>query len=131
MLNVNEVSELTKSITLKDEFIEEILSFQSLKENWDGYGAVPLEVKSASNALKILDKIGTSNIAKVNEIYPNTHGTLTIEFENKNTEKLHLEIGNDSFAYFVELNGVDVSFYNNLSFSNENIKELIGNIQSV
>lgn len=128
---IQKVNELTTPLVIKDEIIQEILSFKSLKENWDGYGAIPLEVQSASNALSILNKIDDKSISKINEIYPNTHGTVTIEFENQNLEKLNLEIGNNSFAYYLELNNMEVSFFNNLSFSNENIKELIKNIQSI
>lgn len=128
---IQEVNQLTTPLVIKEDLIEEILSFKSLKQNWDGYGAVPVEVKSASNTIKILDKISTSGISKINEIYPNTHGTVTVEFENYNSEKLSLEIGNESFAYYIELNSLNVCFYNDLSFSNENIKELIKNIQSI
>ena len=128
---IQKVNEFSTPLVQKEELIEEILSFKSLKENWDGYGAIPLEVKSASNSLNILNKLDFTCISKVNEIYPNTHGTVTVEFENKYTEKLHLEIGNESFAYFIELNEIGVSFYNDLSFSDENIKELIKNIRSI
>lgn len=128
---IQKVNEFSTPLVQKEELIEEILSFKSLKENWDGYGAIPLEVKSASNSLNILNKLDFACISKVNEIYPNTHGTVTVEFENKYSEKLHLEIGNDSFAYFMELNEIGVSFYNDLSFSDENVKELIKNIRSI
>jgi len=128
---IQKVNEFSTPLVQKEELIEEILSFKSLKENWDGYGAIPLEVKSASNSLNILNKLDFTCISKVNEIYPNTHGTVTVEFENKYSEKLHLEIGNDSFAYFIELNEIGVSFYNDLSFSDENVKELIKNIRSI
>jgi hypothetical protein len=110
------------------ELLMEIDNFKKLEYNWDGYGAIPVEKDSINNTINILEKIGDDNISKVNGIYPNTHGTISIEFENNQSEKLNLEIGNTYFAYYLELNGLDVKFYNNLIFSHENIENLIKNI---
>jgi hypothetical protein len=114
--------------SIMSELLMEIDNFKKLEYNWDGYGAIPVEKDSINNTINILEKIGDDNISKVNGIYPNTHGTISIEFENNQSEKLNLEIGNTYFAYYLELNGLDVKFYNNLIFSHENIENLIKNI---
>src|SRR3989339_991330 len=43
--------------TNRNDVINSIISFRSLENNWDGYGAVPLEVESASNAVSFLNLI--------------------------------------------------------------------------
>src|SRR5690606_20136204 len=71
---IQQVNKFSTPLVVREDLVNEILSFKSLKENWDGYGAVPLEIKSASNALNILNKLDNTSISKVNEIYPNPHG---------------------------------------------------------
>jgi len=41
---------------------------------------------------------------KVTDMFPNPHGTITIEWENKACEKLGLEIGVDNYSYFIRYN---------------------------
>lgn len=128
---VNKLSDLTKSNFRKNDVVEQIVSFRALNENWDGYGALPLEVKSAANALNVVNNFNDFLISKISEIYPNPHGTITFEFENDFDEKLLLEIGNDRFTYFLKLNSMDVKFFDNLEFIDENINVLRENIQSI
>jgi len=66
----------------KNKLIEEISSFKFLEQNWDGYGAIPLEVKTSNNALILIDKIEDIIFCKVDNFYPNPHGTITFEWEN-------------------------------------------------
>ena len=81
----------------KDNFIEEILSLKSLNNNWDGYGAIPTEVKCASNAISLASKLPDSIVSNISEIFPNPTGTITIEWENNSHERLVAEIGNATF----------------------------------
>ena len=115
---------LSKSFVDKSLFIEKILSFKSLENSWDGYGALPLGVKCASNAIRLLDSFDMSILTKVSDVHPNPNGTITFEWENKDSEIVSLEIGKDTFTYFVDFNSLDTKFYNKHSFSFENIQLL-------
>lgn len=61
------------------EIVERIKSFRELKQNWDGYGAEPLEPSVIVAALHFVDLIGCSpNI----EVFPTALGTIQFEWEN-------------------------------------------------
>lgn len=115
---------LQKTYIDKGLFIENILSFKSLENSWDGYGALPLSIKCAKNAISLLDSFDMSILSKVSDIHPNPNGTITFEWENKDQEIVSLEIGKDTFTYFVDFSSLDTKFYNKQSFSFENIQLL-------
>jgi len=81
----------------------EIKNFEELGENWDGYGAVPVIPEIARVAETLLNILG-SFIDGITDVFPNPHGTITIEWENRNDEKLSLEIGKDNYSYFIRFN---------------------------
>lgn len=111
---------------------EKILSFKSLQESWDGYGAVPLEIKSASNAIFFLETLSEkSNIANLSDIFPNPHGTLSLIWENIYNERLSLEIGNNSMSYYYTLNSNSPKFFNNIEIDNNNIETIARTINSL
>ena len=61
------------------EIVERIKSFRELKQNWDGYGAEPLDPSVIVAALHFVDLIGCSpNI----EVFPTALGTIQFEWEN-------------------------------------------------
>jgi len=72
-----------KAAHSKYEVIMDILSFKSLHEKWDGFDAIPLEVKSATNSIKLVDYIGEDVFCSITNYYPNPNGTITFEWENK------------------------------------------------
>lgn len=115
---------IQKSFVDKSQFVENILSFKSLENSWDGYGALPLSVKCATNAIRLLDSFDRYVLEKVSDIHPNSNGTITFEWENKESEIVSLEIGKDTFTYFVDFNSLDTKFYNKQNFSFENIQML-------
>src|SRR5690606_27065497 len=98
---------LQKSYVNKGLFIENILSFKSLENSWDGYGALPLGVKCAKNAIMLLDSFDMAILTKVSDIHPNPNGTITFEWENKDKEIVSLEIGKDTFTYFVDFSSLE------------------------
>jgi hypothetical protein len=95
------------NIYFDDKFFElknEVDKFQTLELNWDGYNAIPVKKeigKIATNFITILDG---SLIEKISDIFPNSHGTITIEWENLQKGKLALEIGQTNYSYFVKQN---------------------------
>lgn len=124
-----EISEYSKSlfktlIANKSLIVEEIISFKSLENSWDGFGALPLGVKSATKAISLLDSFDMDILVKISDIHPNPNGTITFDWENKDAEIVSLEIGKDTFTYFVDFNSIETKFYNNQNFSFENIKML-------
>jgi hypothetical protein len=128
---VDSVNGINKINFSKREVITNILSFKSLKNNWDGYNAIPLEIESASNAIFLINELEEKNICKVDDFYPNTHGTITFEWVNESGEKLFVEVGNDKFSYFVKYNNLKPQFFNDLELNNENIKKLSTFIKSI
>ena len=108
----------------KYNIIEEIVSFKSLENSWDGYGAKPLGIKCATNAIKLIEAFDNRAIGKITQYFPNPHGTISFEWENDCDEIIAVEIGKDNFSYFVSLNNIDSKYYNNQNFNIENIEML-------
>jgi len=113
------------------EVIMDILSFKSLHESWDGFEAIPVEVKSATNAIKLMDYIGEDVFCNVTNYYPNPNGTITFEWENKDNEVVSVEVGNETFTYFIDLAKTETQFYNNLPLDAEHTQKLSTHIQTI
>jgi len=75
--------------------------YLSLNENWDGYNSIPLALKAGENAKKIVSCFNDILLENISDIFPNPHGTITFEWENNMKEKMSLEIGSNSYSYFV------------------------------
>lgn len=125
--NINEpLSQFSKEIAdattrkkaSRKSIIKEIVSFEALKLNWDGYGAYPLEVESAANALELMCLWNKNVYEYIDEVYPNPNGTISISWVNKLNEKLCLEIGNKSMSYYVQMCSKETRYFNNV-FINE------------
>jgi hypothetical protein len=78
----------------------EIDRLTNLQENWDGQGSLPVlqEVGEISKRLFMM----INSLDGITDIFPNPHGTVTIEWTNNKKEKLALEIGANSYSYFVK-----------------------------
>lgn len=72
-----------------------------LNDNWDGYNGKAVFPKVGENAFAFISCLNSGDVEKITDIFPNSHGTLTLEWENKEDEKLALEIGSNSYSYFV------------------------------
>ena len=115
---------IEKSYFDKFQLVESILSFKSLENSWDGYNAVPTGVKCAANAIKVLDSLNRNSLEKISDIFPNPNGTITLEWENSYDEIVSLEIGKDTFSYFVDFSSLATKYFNKQVVSFENIKIL-------
>ena len=80
-------------ISKYDHLKDEIESFLELKNNWDGYGATPVINEVAQSAKQLIPLLTSYFIDRITDVFPNPHGTITIEWENRKKEKLSLEIG--------------------------------------
>lgn len=128
---IDTVNKFKKVRYTKKEVIQNILSFKSLINNWDGYKALPLEVESAGNTIYLINLLESNVIGGIDDFYPNPHGTISFEWVNDFNEKVYLEVGNDSFSYFAKFNSSEPLFYDNLEISDENIEILAKNIRAV
>lgn len=89
------------------KFIElDINRFTKLKDNWDGYGGVPVSSAVADRVRKFVWSLDPSLTLKISDVFPNSHGTISIDWENEKQEKLSIEIGKTTFSYFVDYNDV-------------------------
>jgi hypothetical protein len=115
----------------KIEFLfKEINSYINLPENWDGYGAIPLSEETANKIMEFIFEIPEYFISRITEIYPSTHSTVHLEFENENNITLHLEIGKNSASYFynnekfIGGDGLNSSDFINVLYKFYNIKKV-------
>ncbi len=92
----------TKYYSKYESLKDQIDNLISLNENWDGYGSISVLEEIGQSAKTFLSTLNPSWIERVSDIYPNPHGTLTIEWENKVGEKLSLELGGNNFSYFIK-----------------------------
>ncbi len=83
-----------------ENLTELINSFGELEENWDGYGGIPVIKDIIDITLKLIEDIGNHK-DKIDDIFPNSHGTITIEWITNSNEKLVLEIGVNNYSYFL------------------------------
>lgn len=116
----------------KRDTIESIVSFKSLEESWDGYGALPLEVKSATNAIEFLEFLDlNSKFFTPTDIFPNPSGTVSLIWENDESERVSLEIGNEAFSYYAKFNNIETEFFNNVEINNISIENITRKIQAI
>jgi hypothetical protein len=105
---------------VKKDVIDKIIAFRSLNENWDGYGAFPLEVKSASSAIQFILLLNDRIVEKISDVYPTPNGTVSLVWENDANERLALEIGNNTLSYYVVLNSQKPLFFNAIEINVKN-----------
>lgn len=130
--NLIDTANKLKSVTFtKRDVIQNILSFKSLINNWDGYEALPLEVESAGNTIYLINLLEDDLIGRIDDFYPNPHGTISFEWINNLNEKVYLEVGNKSFSYFAKFNSSEPLFFDKLEISDANIEMLAKHIRAV
>lgn len=109
---------------MKSELIQDIVSFESLKVNWDGYSAVPLEVKTASNAINFINLLDDKTISGINSLFPNPNGTLSIIWTNIRNERISFEIGNKSYSFYSKFNSSKPNFFEGKYFDAKLAKQI-------
>lgn len=75
--------------------------FLSLNPNWDGYNSIPVTKQAGTNTKNLVSSLNDLLIENIADIFPNPHGTITIQWKNHIEEKISLEIGSNSYSYFV------------------------------
>ena len=61
-----------------------------MAENWDGYGAIPIDPMTAVNADRLLSALRHIGIDP--DVTPNTNGTISFEWE-WTSGSVHVEVG--------------------------------------
>ena len=106
-LTIDYLSDYKEYIKKKrKDVLEQILSFVSLKNNWDGFGALPTGVKCAKAAISLLENLSDLAIIMMDDILPNTNGSISMEWKNSSKEKFALSIGANSFSFYFEENSI-------------------------
>lgn len=105
---------------VRKDVIDKIIAFKSLNENWDGYGAFPLEVKSASSAIQFILLLNDRIVEKISDVSPTPNGTVSLVWENDVNERLALEVGNNTLSYYVKSNSQKPLFFNAIEINVKN-----------
>ena len=116
---------------LRKASYEQILSFKSLDNNWDGFGAIPINVQCATSALCIINYLEEPELSTIIDIFPNTNGSVCIKWGNNNGERLTLSIGADTFSFYLKKNGFDAEFYDNQDINEVSTSFLVRKIKSI
>ncbi len=121
---LSEINNITKTKTNRRELFAKIISYVSLQNNWDGYGAIPLETISSINTNEIINQLPVNQVEQIEEIGPNPNGTLTISWINNSDEEISVEIGNFVFSYYVKFNSQLPVFVDNAKINYNEINKL-------
>lgn len=107
-------------------FFEAFNNLQTLKDNWDGYGAIsPTEIviKNVKSLLSALPNQFIANLTEDN-IYPNPNGTITIEWANEEDENIvSIEVGEEYSTFYSKIE-------NKPLYTNNNIQIMRGTLPS-
>lgn len=80
-------------------FKEKLEAISGLKEDWDGYDAVPISPITINNFSKVLDTCKPSDFEEWT-LSPNTNGTLLLE-----REEAAISIASKEFSFYAEQEG--------------------------
>jgi hypothetical protein len=130
-LNFGELQKKASNTLTKQNLFKEICSFKSLINNWDGYGAIPLEIESAANAIFLISSMRENISGSIENIFPNPNGTLSIMWVNSHDETISLEIGNKTMSYYVATDGNETKFFNNIEINDSEINKLSAFISQI
>ena len=94
----------------------EVMALAKLEDNWDEEGAQRVSTTAIKNVLNLLD-YHSVRIDLIVDIYANTNGTVSVEWENDNHEYAGVQIGRKQMSYYVTRH--QGSDYCNLEYINE------------
>jgi len=94
-------------IPIRMPLFSEISEIGNLKEDWDGYGGIEISNQIVNSTLHFVKKLKIKFLIylSVDGIYPNPHGTISLEFKNTNKDKLIIEIGENYSNFLLKING--------------------------
>ncbi len=114
-----------------EQLKNKVIELSELDDNWDGYGALKPFSEVIENVETITHILNNDFIDRVDDIYPNPHGTITIEWINERHEKLSLEIGKTKYSYFVLYNDKDPKKVDKRDIQKAGFKEVISDLDAL
>ncbi|HLG35773.1 MAG TPA: hypothetical protein VI757_12900 [Bacteroidia bacterium] len=95
------LGKIKQETVVKDkELQKELTTFSELKEDWDGYGALTPLKETIANTNRILSNLPPIILESISDLYPNPHGTISLELTNKKDEIVSIEIGKKTYSFF-------------------------------
>ena len=116
---------------VRQNLMDQLMSFRSLVQSWDGYGAIPAGARCAASAAIVINGLSNQAIDEMEDFFPNTNGSLSFKWTNALGEKISLSVGSDSFSYYCKRNGMEVELFDGVPVNEITIKKLNEDIQSV
>ena len=93
----------------------ETMALAKLVDNWDEEGAMRVSTTAIKNVLNLLDHT-CIRIDLLQDIYANSNGTISVEWENDNNEYAGMQIGRKQMSYYVTRHlGSDYGNYEKIS----------------
>lgn len=109
----------------RQAIIDEISSFESIEDDWDGDGAIPLSEESAMYAKDFVRRLNHISLTSLSYISLNANSTIAFIWDNEEGKKISLNIGSQSFSYYVDMSSEDrPKFFNDVKVSAESIAQL-------
>lgn len=91
---------------LRSDFLELLGGYETLKPDWDGYDALPPFPEILERAKDLIQALPDESVLPIDDIFPNSNGTVTIEWLNSN-KKCALEIGLSNYSCFLDMQNTD------------------------
>jgi hypothetical protein len=112
------------------ELLNKISKFHCLKDNWDGYGAVPPSEAAIQNVVRMVEILPEMFATKLNkdDITPTPYGTILVEWVDEQNS-LTLEIGDEKIGLVSDFGNspqivTDGELFNGEELPNKLIPEL-------
>jgi len=115
----------------RQHLLDQLMSFRSLVQSWDGFGAIPTSAKCTAAAIRVINGLSDQAIEEIEDIYPNTNGSVSFKWGNGLGERISLSVGVSSFSYYCQKKGVGVELFDDVQITNESIAALNADVLSI
>ena len=78
------------------KLMERLVNFKSLKEGWDGYGALPMADGAYNNMKHLISALSAETLSRW-RLFPGKNGSLTLS--TKDNKAAGISIGNTTMSY--------------------------------
>jgi len=101
-------------LTRKIEIIDNVNEFSKLEENWDGYEACKIDSKIIENVKNLIAKLPNKIFTDYIDInvYPNSNGTISLEFKSVENNLLTIEVGINNMSGFIIKKDSEIILFN-------------------
>ena len=92
----------SKFSNIKQENIKRIEHFSSYKQNWNGYGAEPIDKIIIDRSIEFLNTIELQP-----KVFPTSRSTVQFEWHSKVEKYLEIEIFENEYSIYTDYNGLE------------------------